>query len=123
MQQEPAELGVCRFDSDSVLLRHLSQRGFRLLRPPAPGIAKPQCRQHVQAGGLRASIAQADLDQDIGRRRFRVFDKHVEIPIIIEYAGIQQLVFRVVAAALPVRLDQATIGICVLRVFIQILHV
>ena len=53
----------------------------------------------------------------------RVLDEHVEISVVVEYAGIEQLVFQVVAAAPPVRLDQIAVRICVLRVFIEILHV
>jgi hypothetical protein len=63
------------------------------------------------------------LDQDVGRRRLRVFDEHVEISVLVEDAGIQQFVFPVVAAAPPIRLDEIAVGIGVLRVFIQILHV
>ena len=89
MQQEAAELGMRRFDRDCVLLRHLSQGGFRLVRPPGPGVAKPQGRQYVQASGLRPAIGNADLDQDVGRRRFRVFDEHIEISVIVEDTGIE----------------------------------
>jgi hypothetical protein len=89
MQHEAAELGMRRFDRDSVLLRHLSQGGFRLIRPPGPGVAEPQCRQHVQAGGFRPPVAQADLDQDIGRRRLRIFHEHVKITIVAEDRSIK----------------------------------
>ena len=72
---------------------------------------------------LGPPIATADLDQDVGRRRFRVFDEHIEITVIIEDAGIEQFVFPIVAAAPPVRFDQIAVGICVLRIFVEVLHV
>ena len=73
--------------------------------------------------GLRPSVADADLDQNVAGAGFRVFDKYIKISIVIEYAGIEQLVFHVVATAPAVCLDQIAIGICVLRIFVEILHV
>jgi len=72
---------------------------------------------------LWPAIAQTDLDQNVARCRFGVFDKHVEISVFIEDAGVNQLVFRSVAAAPPIGFDEVTIGICILRVFIEIFHV
>jgi hypothetical protein len=89
MQHEAAELGMPRFNCDSVLSRHLSQGRFRLVRPPSPSVSEPQGRQHMQAGSLRPAIVQVDLDQDIGRRRLRVFHEHVKIAIVIEDPSIK----------------------------------
>jgi hypothetical protein len=38
---------------------------------------------------LRAPIAQADLDQDVAGRGFRIFDEDVEIAVFVEDAGIE----------------------------------
>jgi len=63
-------------------------------------------------------VAQADLDQDVGRTRLGILGEHVEIPIFGEYSGIEQFIFAIVAAAPPVRFDQIVIRVCILRVFI-----
>jgi hypothetical protein len=43
----------------------------------------------VQTSGFGTSIAEADLDQDVARRRLRVFHEDIEIPVLVEYAGIE----------------------------------
>ena len=72
----------------------------------------------MQGGGRRSTIAYGDLDHDVGRRRFRVFHKHVEIPVFVENPSIEQFIFPIVAPAPPVRFDQVAVGVCILRVFI-----
>ena len=118
MQQEAAELGMRRFDRDRVRPRPLSQGRFRLVRPPGPGVAKPNGRQHVQGDGLRSMVAQADLDQDVGRIRLGILGEHVEIPIFVEYSGIEQFIFPVVTVTAPVSFDKIVIWIGILRIFI-----
>ena len=77
----------------------------------------------MQFDCLRPPIGYTDLDQDVSRRRFRVLDKNVEISVLVKDAGIEQFVFRVVAASSPAGLDKIAVRICVLWVFIEILHV
>ena len=89
MQQEAAEFGMRRFDRDRVYVRSLSQGGFRLVRPPSPGIAEPQGWQQVQAGGLGSPIAKADLDQDVGGSGFCVLDEDVKIPVLVKNTRIE----------------------------------
>jgi len=43
----------------------------------------------MQAGSFRPAIVQADLDQDIGRRRLRVFHEHIKITIVVEDPSIK----------------------------------
>ena len=58
----------------------------------------------------------ADLDQYVGRRGLRVFDKDIEIQILIEYARVDQFVFGI---------EAATAFVCLfsLWIFIKVLHV
>ena len=72
---------------------------------------------------VRAAIAHADLDQDVGWRLLGVFHEDVEVAILVEHASINQLVLRFGATAPPVRLDQITIGKFILRIFVEHLHV
>jgi hypothetical protein len=109
--------------TETVAFRCGSQDWFRLARPPGPGVAKPQRGQHVQLRGLRPAVARTDLDQDVIGTGLRVFDEHIEIPIVIEHARVEQLVLEVVAPALPVRFYQIAVRISALWIFVQISHV
>src|SRR5262249_38498627 len=88
-----------------------------------PGVAKPQSRQYVQRRRIRPTIAQVDQDQNVGRRAFRVFYKYIEISIVLKDASVQQFIFLIITAAPPIGLEQISIGVSILRVFIKILHV
>jgi hypothetical protein len=72
---------------------------------------------------VSSSSAYADFDQDVCRRGLGVFDEHIEIPVLVKYAGIEQFVFWFLAAAMSVRLDEIYIRVCLLGVFIEILHI
>ena len=50
---------------------------------------------------FRTPIAYADLDQQVVRRTLSIFDKYIEVPVFIEDAGVEQLVFGLASAALP----------------------
>ena len=64
-----------------------------------------------------------DADQHVFRARLRVFHEHVEISVFGEDAGVEQLVFGLVARASPVGLYQVRIGILALRILVEVLHV
>ena len=90
---------------------------------PRPLVAKPERRQNVQFGLLRAAIVDADLDQNVFRRLFGILDEHVEVAILIEYARVEQFVFEFIASAAAARLDKIAIGECRLRILVEVLHV
>src|SRR5262249_691300 len=52
-----------------------------------------------------------------------ILDEHVEVAILIEDSGIEQLVLEFVAAALLVGLDKVAIGEGSLGILVEILHV
>ena len=49
-------------------------------------------------GRLGAAVGDRDLDQDVFGRRLGVFDEHVEVAVVVEHAGVEQLVLELVAA-------------------------
>ena len=60
----------------------------------------------MERGGLGTSIGHADLDQDIFRALFGVFDEDVKVTVVVEDACVQQLILELIsapAAAGPVR--------------------
>jgi hypothetical protein len=67
---------------------------------------------------MRTAIAHLDLDQDVRRTGLRIFDEHIEIPILIEHPGFDQFIFRIVAATQMIGLDQIAVRIRLLWVFI-----
>ena len=91
--------------------------------PWRPVVAEPQRRQEVQVGRVRSAVGRGDLHQDVIGRAFGVLDEHVEVPVVVEDAGIEQLVLHVVARALAVRPYQVAVRIGRLRVLVEILHV
>src|SRR5262249_51557312 len=90
---------------------------------PRPQIAEPERRQEMYFGRLRAAVMNNDLDQDIFRRFLGILDEDVEVPVVVEDSRVEQLVFRLVPPALPACLDEIGIGIGLLRILVEILHV
>ena len=72
---------------------------------------------------FRAAIRSRDLDQDVFDVGLGVFHEHIEVAVLVEYAGVQQFEFRLVLAAPLVFVDQLGIGKLRLRIFVEILHV
>ena len=64
-----------------------------------------------------------DADEDVVRARLGVLHEHVKIPVIVEDAGIEQLVLELFPRALPVRFDQIPVRILPLRILVEILHI
>ena len=77
----------------------------------APGLQDQVLRNH--SVGSRCSVARVgtaidhgDADQDVVRIRLGVFGENVEVAVLVEDAGVDQLEFRVLAGAAAVDLEQ-----------------
>src|SRR5262245_11636715 len=90
---------------------------------PAPGVAKPHGRDQVQFGIFWSAIEGFDANANVLRASLGVFDKNVKVAVIVEDAGIEQLVLRPAAITAAVLLDQLTIGELPPRILVQHLHV
>ena len=66
--------------------------------------------QHVQARGLRATVGHRHLHQNVVGSTLRVFDPDIEITIVVEDAGVDQLEFRVGLPTPAVLFGQLGIG-------------
>ena len=73
--------------------------------------------------GFRSAIVDADLNQDVLGRFLRVFHEHIEIPVLVKDAGVEQFVLGLLPAPTAIGHDQLIIGIGRLRILVQILHV
>src|SRR2546423_5335072 len=76
---------------------------------PAPGIAKPQCWDQVQFGILWSAIKGFHANANIFGTGLGILNEDVEVAVIVEDAGIQQLILHSAAVTPAVLLHQLTI--------------
>ena len=60
--------------------------------------------------GSGPRLTHADLDEDVLRRLLGILHEDIEVAIVVEDTGIQQLVLHVATIAPSVRLDQIAVG-------------
>ncbi len=72
---------------------------------------------------VRSPVDCRDPHEDVFRTVFGVLDEDVEVSVVIENAGIEQFVFKLVPGTAAVRLRQVGVGIGRLRILVEILHV
>jgi hypothetical protein len=56
-----------------------------------------------------------DADEHVLGSRLRVLDEHVEVPVLVEGARIEQLVLEILARAPSIALDQVSVRVFALR--------
>src|SRR5271166_7859 len=78
--------------------------------------------QNVEFGRVGTAVERFYADTDIFRRRLSVLDEDVEIPVVIEDAGIQQLELRSFPSPAAL-LDQLLVRIFPLRILVEHTHV
>ena len=64
-----------------------------------------------------------DADEHVLRTLLGVLDEHVEVPVLVEHAGVEELVLELLARSSAVGLDQVPVRKLALRVLVQVLHV
>ena len=79
--------------------------------------------EEVDRRGLRTTIGDRDLDEDVFRAALRVLHEDVEVAVLVEHAGFMQLEFRLVESSPFVGLCQLLVREARLRVLLQKLHV
>src|ERR1043166_5887212 len=77
----------------------------------------------MQISILTSAVPRSNPDQDVLRRLLGIFDEDIKVPIIVEYACINQFEFLLLAGPLAVDAHQFVVWIGLLRVFIKIFHV
>ena len=91
--------------------------------PRRPVVPEPQRRQEMQFGRVRSPVDRRDLHQDVFRTGLGVLHEDVEVPVVVEDAGVEQLVLDLVPGTPAVRLHQVGVGKRRLRILVEILHV
>jgi hypothetical protein len=84
----------------------------------APGRAK-----QLQRGRHRAAVVGGDEHQHVVRGGLGVLNDDVEIPVVVEHAGVEQLVLHVELAAARVGGGEIVVWKCRLRILVEALHV
>ena len=74
-------------------------------------------------GLVGPSVAYADLYQPIGRCGLCVLHEYVKIAVFVEYAAVDQLEFGIGPSAMSVGVYQIRIGIRILWISVEILHI
>ena len=78
---------------------------------PAPYVAEPGLRQDMDRGRVGAAIGHRDAHQDVVGGGLRILDLDVEVAILVEQAGVDQLVFgQPLAIAARILVEQVLIG-------------
>src|ERR1700733_5460784 len=77
----------------------------------------------MQARGLRSAIPRRNAHHDIFECSFRVFHEHIEVAILCEPSGINQLELRLVARALCVFFAQLVVRECGVGIFVEELQI
>src|SRR5262245_23617550 len=72
---------------------------------------------------LLSPVPGGDANKDVFVTAFRVFNKDVEVAVVIESSGVVQLEFRLAAAASPVFVDQLTVWEFSLRILVKHPHI
>src|SRR6185369_972310 len=106
-----AQLGML---GDDVIVSLLSQLRPRSVLGPAPSIAKPELRQHVQRRVIGTAIVRSDAHQHIIDTSACVLDEDIEVAIVVEHSGIEELILRCADTASAVLLNEIAVGILAL---------
>ena len=88
--------------NDARIIVVKAQAWFAIIRTPRPRIAKPECWQDFQRGQFVAVIGHANANQNIFRRSFCIFNRHIEITVVVKNSRFEQPVFRFLARALVI---------------------
>ena len=93
-------------------------RRLRRVVAPRPGVAEPERGEEVQRRCVRAAVVRGDEHRDVVVAGLRVLDDHVEVAVLVEDAGVQELVLHLLLAAAPVRGDELRVREGPLRILV-----
>ncbi|MNS00088.1 hypothetical protein D3C72_313310 [compost metagenome] len=99
------------------------QARFLAVGHPAPGVARPELRQYVQARRLISAVVHRDTHEDVVGRVFGVLHCYVEVSVVLEHTRVENLVLGVRQSTTGVFRDQVGVGKFGLRVFVEHAHV
>src|SRR3984893_19274600 len=112
---------MCGFDYAHSLntLGALKSWFFATFRP-RPSVSEPERRKDMKGGCVQPTIPDRDFDQNLLRRLLGVFDKDVEIQVLVKYTSVEQLVLQFVATPLPICGYQIVVRIRTLWILLEV---
>src|ERR1041384_2027389 len=115
---------MVQFDGNDPLHRLSPSQPWSLRsRSPRPCIPKPYGGKEVKLGAFRPAIYCLDSDQDIVRGGLRVFHQNVEVTIVVENAGIDELELDIAFTSPSIFVHEFPVGKLTVRVLVEIFHV
>ena len=121
VQSERTQLGMACFD------RARGRRPRAAVCASSPFqdqvLRNQTCGSTWIAAVFGAAVVDRHPHQHVVRPGLGVLDEDVEVAVVVEDAGVEQLVLRLVLAAAPVLLDQPRVGKRALRVLVEHLQV
>src|SRR5438270_1004321 len=87
-------------DSMSCIGKNLFETRLGILSVPRPAIPEPDCGEQADSRRFWSTIADSYANENVIRSALRVLDNYIEISVLIEYPGIQQLELGLVFSAL-----------------------
>jgi hypothetical protein len=91
-------------------------------KAPRPGVAEPQRRQHVQGVALGAAVGDGDDDAHVGRGGLRVINLDCPVAVLVEGAGVDELVLGLETVTGAVGVDQVVVGELALWIVVDPRH-
>jgi hypothetical protein len=119
-EDETAELVVLG-DDRAAVVADLQQRST-VVTAPRPRVAEPQRREEVEGRLVGPGVADPDLEDEVVGRRLGDVDGDLEVAVVVEDTGVEQLVLGLVAAPAGVHVDEVGVGERRLRVHVAPLH-
>ena len=99
------------------------QRRLGDLVTPRPRVTEPQRRQQMQRRRVRAAIVRRDQHQDVIGTGLGVLHDHIEIAVLVEDPGVQQLVLHLLLTPAAVGRYQVQVRERPLRILVLALHI
>ena len=96
-----------------------AQRRLRRARAPRPLVAKPQLRQQMQRRALAPAVGGGDAHEHVVDVALRVLHHDVEVRVVREDAGVDELVLAPAAPARVVLVAQLPVRKRALRIAVQ----
>src|ERR1051326_3509076 len=98
------------------VVRRGDDRLRRVTAVPRPRVAEPELRDEVQRRALAAAVVRRHAHDERVLVRLGDLDLDVEVAVVVERAGVDQLVLRLGRAARAVALDQVDVEVTLLHV-------
>jgi hypothetical protein len=90
---------------------------------PRPRVSAPESGEEMQGRGVRSAVGDRDPNQQVVRRCLRVLGDDVEVAILLEGPGVNELELGITAATPLILLDEPRVGKLSLGILIETLHI